>query len=196
MRLFVALPLPSRILDEVETAVAPLRSGWPDLRWVRRDLLHLTVAFFGEVDDRTLDRMVLRLERVARRHDPLTLSLCGAGAFPGGGAHARVVWTGLYGDRRALAGLAASVTAAGNRAGSRFGEHRAFRPHLTLARCRRPIDVRPLLDALSAFSGSPWTAGSIHLMRSHLGARVRHEILRTWPLGGPGTPDSPDGAGG
>src|ERR1700754_702014 len=115
MRLFVALPLPGQVLDEIEEAIAPLRPGWPDLRWVRRDLLHLTVAFLGEVDDGTFERLSPRLERVARRYDPLTLSLAGSGAFPGGGTHARVLWTGLYGDRRTLAGLAASVTAAGGR---------------------------------------------------------------------------------
>jgi 2'-5' RNA ligase len=191
MRLFVALPLPSRVLDELDQVVAPLRIRWPDLRWLRRDLIHITLAFLGEVDDRTFDRLTPRLERVARRYDALTLSLAGAGAFPGGGAHARVLWTGLYGDRRTLARLAASVSAAGSRAGAPFGEHRAFRPHLTLARCRRPTDVRPLLEELSAFGGSPWTADSICLMRSHLDAQVRHETLRTWPLGRPETPADP-----
>jgi 2'-5' RNA ligase len=191
MRLLVALPLPPQVLDEVEELIAPLSSEWPDLRWLRRDLMHVTLAFLGEVDDRTLDRLPPRLERVARRYDPLTLSLAGAGAFPGGGAHARVLWTGLYGDRRTLVRLAASVTAAGSRAGSSFGEHRAFRPHLTLARCRRPTDVRPLLDVLSAFAGSPWTTDSICLVRSHLGAQVRHETLATWSLGRPGAPAAP-----
>ncbi|MBC6460308.1 RNA 2',3'-cyclic phosphodiesterase [Actinomadura sp. HBU206391] len=191
MRLFVALPLPPRVLDEIEEFIAPLRTGWPDLKWLRRDLMHVTLTFLGEVDDRTLDWLPPRLERAARRYDPLTLSLAGAGAFPGGGAHARVLWTGLYGDRRTLVRLAASVAAAGTRAGSPFGEHRAFRPHLTLARCRRPTDVRPLLDDLSAFAGSPWTADSICLVRSHLGGQVRHETLKTWSLGRPGTPAVP-----
>ncbi|GAA2083114.1 RNA 2',3'-cyclic phosphodiesterase [Actinomadura alba] len=153
--------------------------------------MHVTLAFLGEIDDRTFDRLTPRLERAARRYDPLTLSLAGAGAFPGGGAHARVLWTGMYGDRRTLARLAASVTAAGSRAGSPFGEHRSFRPHLTLARCRRPTDVRPLLDELSSFAGSPWIADSICLVRSHLGAQVRHETLRTWPLGRPETSADP-----
>lgn len=181
MRLFVALVPPATILDEIEELVSPYRDAWPDLRWVRRDFLHITLAFFGEVDDRTLDRLLVRLERVAARHPRLELSFAGAGAFPARGAHARVLWTGLYGDRRALSGMAASVGAAGRRAGIE-AEPKPFRPHLTLARCRRPTDVRPLLEKLAAYAGTHWTADAIHLIRSHLGADMHYETLKSWSL--------------
>lgn len=178
----MALRPPPDVLDELTEFIAPRQAEWPDLKWVRRDLLHVTLAFLGEVDDRTLDRLLPRLDRAAGRYQRLTLSFAGGGAFPGGGAHARVLWTGLYGDRRTLARLAASVAAAGSRAGSPFGEHKGFRPHLTLARCRRPTDVRPLIEDLCAFAGTPWSAESISLVRSHLGTEIRYEALRTWPL--------------
>ncbi|TDC15123.1 RNA 2',3'-cyclic phosphodiesterase [Actinomadura bangladeshensis] len=186
MRLFVALVPPPDILDELEEAVRPHRDALPELRWVRRDLLHVTLTFLGEVDDRTLDRLLPRLERAAGRHERMTLSLAGAGAFPGSGAHARVLWTGLYGDRRGLARLAASTTAAGRRVGTLPDKHRGFRPHLTLARSRQPVDVRSLIEPLSAFAGAPWTADSVQLMRSTLPgkdqAQVTYESLKTWSL--------------
>ncbi|MFI6518572.1 RNA 2',3'-cyclic phosphodiesterase [Spirillospora sp. NPDC050679] len=186
MRLFVALVPPPDVLDELAAFIEPLRADWPDLRWVRRDLLHVTLAFLGEVDRPTLDRLLPRLERAVARHQRLTLSLAGAGAFPASGVHARVLWTGLYGDRRDLARLAAAVAAAGRRAGTPPDKHRAFRPHLTLARSRQPVDVRPLLDPLAAFAGAPWTAVPVHLVRSHLSGgerpRAEYETLKTWSL--------------
>lgn len=186
MRLFVALVPPPDILDELEEAVLPHRDAVPGLRWVRRDLLHVTLTFFGEVDDRALDRLLPRLERAVGRHERMTLSLAGAGAFPGNGTHARILWTGLYGDRRRLARLAASTTAAGRRAGTPQDKHRGFRPHLTLARSRQPLDVRVLIEPLAAFAGAPWTAGSIQLMRSHLPGKDRDQVvyepLKTWSL--------------
>jgi len=186
MRLFVALVPPPDILDELEEAVRPHRDTVPELRWVRRDLLHVTLTFLGDVDDRTLDRLLPRLERAVARHERMTLSLAGAGAFPGSGAHARVLWTGLYGDRRGLARLAASTTAAGRRVGTLPDKHRGFRPHLTLARSRRPVDVRSLIEPLSAFAGAPWPADSIQLVRSHLPGKdysqVSYEPLKTWSL--------------
>ncbi|WP_051712215.1 RNA 2',3'-cyclic phosphodiesterase [Spirillospora albida] len=202
MRLFVAVVPPPDILDELEEAVSPVRAEVPELRWIRRELLHVTLAFLGEVDDRTLDRLLPRLERAVGRHERPTLSLAGAGAFPGSGAHARVLWTGLYGDRRRLARLAASVAAAGRRAGTLPDKHRSFRPHLTLARSRTPVDVRPLLESLAAFAGGPWTAESVQLVRSHLPgkqyAALTYEPLKSWSLrdqssGGGGTGRSASG---
>lgn len=186
MRLFVALVPPPDILDELEEAVLPHRDAVPELRWVRRELLHVTLTFLGEVDDRTLERLLPRLERAVGRHERMSLSLAGAGAFPGSGAHARVLWTGLFGDRRAVARLAASTTAAGRRVGTLPDKYRTFRPHLTLARSRKPVDVRSLVEELSAFAGATWVADSVHLMRSHLPGKdhdqVRYESLKTWSL--------------
>ncbi|PKK15818.1 RNA 2',3'-cyclic phosphodiesterase [Thermomonospora sp. CIF 1] len=186
MRLFVALIPPSAVLDELDRLLVPYRADWPDLKWVARDKMHITLAFLGETDERALERLLPRLERAAGRHPRIELSFAGAGAFPGGGAHARVLWTGVYGDRGVLARLAASVNAAGRRAGIAVGEHRAFRPHLTLARSRRPTDMRPLIEGLSAYAGTTWTADTVHLVRSHLPGKgrpgLRYETIRDWPL--------------
>jgi RNA 2',3'-cyclic 3'-phosphodiesterase len=184
MRLFVAVLPPPAILDEIEELVAPHREAWPDLKWVRRDFLHITLAFLGETEERSLDRLLPRLDRVAERYPRLELSFAGAGAFPGRGTHARVLWTGLYGDRRALSRMSASVYAAGRRSGMADCEHKAFRPHLTLARCRRPTDVRPLVDELATYAGTHWTANAVHLVRSHLGANMRYETIKSWSLSG------------
>ncbi|MEU8343251.1 2'-5' RNA ligase [Actinomadura meyerae] len=199
MRLFVALVPPPDALDELEEAVRPHLDLVPELRWVRRELLHVTLTFLGDVDGRTLDRLLPRLERAVGRHERMELSLAGAGAFPGSGAHARVLWTGLYGDRRRLARLAASTTAAGRRVGTLPDKHRGFRPHLTLARSRRPVDVRSLIEELSAFAGTPWTAGSVQLVRSHLPGKdqdqVAYEPLKTWSLRSGGHSSGGGGAG-
>lgn len=195
MRLFVAVAVPVHAADELDDAVAPLRQSWPALRWTGRDAWHLTLAFLGEVAEPASTRLVPRLERAAGRHPRLPLSLGGAGAFPGA-ARARVLWTGVRGDPAALAALAASVGAGARRAGAPPAEEgRRFQPHLTLARCREPVDVRPLVGCLSGYAGTPWTAGEIYLIRSHLPAgrphdRPRYETLSCWPLAGSPVPGS------
>lgn len=181
MRLFAALAPPADVLDELEAFIAPLRTEWPDLRWSSRDLLHVTLAFFGEVDDKVFERLQPRLERAASRTAPIKLSFAGAGAFPFGGVHARVLWTGLYGDRRELAQLAAACSTAGRRSGAPLSEHKTYRPHLTLARCKTPMDVRPLADRLTSFAGKPWTADALHLIRSNF-PKGRYEHLQTYPF--------------
>jgi RNA 2',3'-cyclic 3'-phosphodiesterase len=190
MRLFVAIALPAAAAGELDSAVAPLRLAWPELRWTGRDAWHLTLAFLGEVDEELTGRLGERLERAAARHARLSLSLGGAGAFPTA-ARARVLWTGIRGDRRGLAALAASVAAGARRAGvPPTQEGRRYEPHLTLARCRAPADVQTLVATLGGFEGTPWMASEIYLIRSRLQDQPRYETLGAWPMlaAAPGRP--------
>ena len=185
MRLFVAVAPPPTALDDLEAASAPFRPIRDDLRWTSREAWHITLAFLGEVTDLSLTRLLPRLERAARRHESFSLSLSAAGAFPSP-ARANVLWIGLSGDRRSLGDLAASVTAAASRAGAAPPDAgRRFRPHLTLARCRAPADVRPIVAGLEDYSGPQWTIEEIYLIRSRLSGHPRYEMLGTWKLHSP-----------
>jgi RNA 2',3'-cyclic 3'-phosphodiesterase len=182
VRLFVAVVPPPAILDELDATVAPLRPAWPALRWTGRPAWHLTLAFLGEVSEDTAAALGPRLGRAAHRHPSLSLSFACGGAFPAPG-RARVFWTGIRGDRRALEALARSVAAGARRAGAPPpDEGRHFRPHLTLARCREPADVSALVEVLAGYAGASWTAAEIHLIRSLPGPAPRYETAGTWPL--------------
>jgi 2'-5' RNA ligase len=202
VRLFVAIVPPPAALAELAAAVSPLRAARPELRWNGPDDWHLTLAFLGEVADRVLPDLSVRLERAARRHPVTELAVHGAGAFPRP-SRASVLWAGIDqpgiaqpgngrlrkaqpGNR--LAPLAASVAAAARRAGAPPpDEGRRYRPHLTLARCREPADVTAVTAALADLRGRPWTAAEIRLIRSNLGGRApRYEDLGRWPLRMPG----------
>jgi 2'-5' RNA ligase len=183
MRAFVALIPPAAVLAELAAALAPVQAAHPDLRWTPAGQWHLTLAFLGEIDGDTLDGGVLpdltaRLARAARRHPPVDLALDGAGRFGD-----RVLWTRVRGELRALA---ASVGAAARRCRIAVDD-RPYRAHLTLARTRPGADLRPAVDALRDFAGTPWTATTLHLVRSRLGAgpggTAAHEVIATWPLG-------------
>ena len=180
----MAIALPHEAASELDEVVTPLRPAWPDLRWTGRDAWHLTLAFLGEVDESVTTELAVRLKRAAGRHPCLSLSLAGAGAFPGAD-RARVLWTGIQGDRRGLGLLAASAGAGAQRAGARpANSGRGYQPHLTLARCRAPVDVNPLVETLAGFAGTLWVAEEIHLIHSRLGANPRYEVIGTWPLHG------------
>lgn len=181
-RLFVALLPPPEALAEVATAVESVRPGWPRLRWIDPALWHVTLAFLGEVPDRVLPELGVRLARAAARHRPVTLSFAGAGAFPSAG-RGRVFWLGLTAVPP-LPRLADSVAAGARRAGAGEQDRKRFHPHLTLARSRDGDDLRDLVDGLSSFSGRVWRADAVHLVRSHLGSSVRYEPLEAYALGG------------
>jgi 2'-5' RNA ligase len=182
MRLFVAIEPSAAAVAELEAVTAPLRPSWPGLRWTGTDAWHVTLAFLGEVAEDVVPALNTRLERAAHRHPALGLSIEGAGAFPGP-ARARVLWAGIRTDQAALTALTRSVSAGARRVGAMAGEEgRRYRPHLTLARCREPVDVGVIVEALGGFAGSPWTARRIHLIRSRLHETPRHVSIGSWPL--------------
>ncbi|WP_433246559.1 RNA 2',3'-cyclic phosphodiesterase [Streptosporangium sp. CA-135522] len=181
MRLFVGLPLPRRVRDELDHALVPHRAAWPGLRWPDPATWHVTLSFLGEVPEGILPDLETRLARAASRYAPMTLSLTGAGAFPSA-RRARVFWTGVYGSRPQLVRLADSLGAGARRAGAVQADRRRLHPHLTLARSGAGADLQRLVEDFGSFAGAAWEAGAVHLVRSHLGAAVRYETIAEYPL--------------
>jgi 2'-5' RNA ligase len=179
LRLFVALDAPDRVVGDLAGVVARVRAEHPRLRWVPAPRWHLTLAFLGAVEARRVDDLCTRLGRAAGRHQPLPMELAGAGRFGD-----RVLWVGVRGAVADVGRLAASVAAGSRRAGIAV-EDRPYRPHLTLARGRDGVDLRPAVAALAGYEGPPWTAAEVHLVRSHLGRDVRYERLASFALGPP-----------
>lgn len=129
MRLFVAVPLPSDIQDDL----ADLCQGIPGARWVPPENMHLTLRFVGEVGGHVRNDIVEALERV--RGQPFDLHLSGVGHFESG-RKPRALWVGVE-RSRPLQQLQESVEAAIQRAGQP-PEGRKFKPHVTLARLKEP----------------------------------------------------------
>ncbi|MFE5191309.1 RNA 2',3'-cyclic phosphodiesterase [Streptomyces sp. NPDC056628] len=190
MRLFAAVLPPDDVVRELDTEVAALRSlpGADRLRWTARSGWHLTLAFFGEVDDDLLAGLTGRLERAAHRTAPFRLALRGGGQF----GHGRALWTGVRGEVPELRVLAGRCEAAAEKAGVPMGEHRRYKAHLTLARSRTAVDTRPYVTALADFASRTWTVAELALVRSHLptsgvpGEQPRYEVVARRPFGAAG----------
>jgi 2'-5' RNA ligase len=138
MRLFLAIELPAPLLDALESAIAPLRAEAPEIAWVPVAKRHLTLKFLGDVGEERLDGLVALADRVARQHRAFSMQLAGLGAFPNF-RRARVVWIGVEHEAK-LELLHHDLEVAGESEGFEI-EGRAFRPHVTLARVRAPMDV-------------------------------------------------------
>jgi len=182
-RLFVALAVPPEVRTELTAAIEglpdPLRAD--GLRWVRPDAWHLTLAFLGAVEPTRADDVAVRLGRAAARAKPFELAITAAGRFG-----RQVLWAGVAGDRKPLGRLAEATRAAARRAGIEV-EDRPYRPHLTLARGNGAVELRPVVDALTALETARWTVGELLLIESHLGAgpgrSSRYDIASRWTFG-------------
>ena len=199
-RMFVAVVPPERVVEDLDEFLGPRRDatrGTGPLRWTLPEHWHLTLAFAEDVPDRSFDDLVARLERAGAKRTPVLARVAGGGAFPNVG-RARVLFAGVDSDAEELRRAATGARAALAKAGVEVDGQR-FRPHLTVARMRRPMEATSWVRVLDAYSGPQWTVDELALVASHLGEgphrRPRYEVVETFTIGragsGPAPPSAP-----
>jgi 2'-5' RNA ligase len=127
-RLFVAIRPPQDIRDLLIDAM----DDSPALRWVGDEQLHLTLRFIGEVERPVANDIAHALQRLVCA--AFELRIAGVGKFEQRNRGA--LWAGVQ-PKEPVSALAAKIERALQQVGL-AAEHRAFMPHITLARWNRP----------------------------------------------------------
>lgn len=167
MRLFVAVSPGRRFTEELTSRLAEW-TGRLDVRWTRPETWHLTLSFLGEWP---ADRAAPLIERLsaAIESEPLRLVPGPLAGFPDL-RRPRVLFVQMEGGGQ-LAALAAQVRGAVDQAWPEGPQdRRPFRPHLTLARIRRPLtagDIN-LLQDIDLSDLPQETVERVQLIRSEL----------------------------
>ncbi len=177
IRLFVGLRPPAAIRAQL----LGLMGGIPGARWQDDDQLHITLRFIGDVDERAAEDAALALSSV--HWPPLELALDGVGAFDKRG-RINAVWAGVR-PKEPLAALHRKIDQALVRAGQP-PEHRAYLPHITLARMNSPVElVERFVEAHGGFASAPFTLDHFFLFESSLGHEgARYDAVARYPLAG------------
>ena len=174
-RLFAAIRPPPTVRDLLVDAM----DDTPELKWVGDEQLHLTLRFIGEVERPLAEDIAAALGRV--RSGRFDLRIAGIGRFDrrGGGA----LWAGVE-PKAPVAALAAKIERACLAAGLP-PEHRAFHPHVTLARWTRTSAraADAFAQRTRALASRPWTVDAFTLFESHLSRHGAHyEAVADYPL--------------
>ncbi|MBX9468419.1 MAG: RNA 2',3'-cyclic phosphodiesterase [Rhizobium rhizophilum] len=157
-RLFTALEIPRN----AAMSLSLLRGGLPGARWIDVENYHVTLRFIGDVDGRTADEVVDRLDRIDRPEFSLTLN--GIGSFGSKKPHS--IWAGVS-PAPELYALQGEI----ERICQRIGlppDPRKFTPHVTLARLKasRVEDVVHYLGGRGDFQTMPFRVGRFVLLSS------------------------------
>lgn len=133
MRLFVAVDLPDRLADAIETAQDRLRDA-DGLRFTDPGNAHVTLQFLGETDPDRREAVAAAVERgvEAAGVGPFDCAVGGLGVFPDLG-YISVVWAGIQEGGPDLAALHDAVVEETAALGFSDEDH-DFTPHVTLAR--------------------------------------------------------------
>lgn len=161
LRVFAALPIPEDIAD---AAAALMDEQVPGADWRPIENLHVTLAFYGELDEPVIEELDHELAAISvPRFD---LQLAGAGCF--GKAQPSALWLGVEAGPE-LTDLARRCRKAGQRAGVEM-ERRVYLPHLTVAYLSASVDpvrVHRFEQRNSLFRSDRFTADRFHLYSSH-----------------------------
>ena len=133
IRSFLAIELPKPILRKIEEVQADLRSAHADVRWVSPEKIHLTLKFFGNIEESRIDSIFKSIEESVRSTSPFSLEVRGVGAFPSMKSP-RVIWLGLE-NGQSLTSLQKQIETQLEKIGFQ-SEDRPFHPHLTLGRTK------------------------------------------------------------
>ena len=177
-RLFIALTLPPPVRESLIALAEPL----PGVVWTRREQLHLTLRFLGDVPTAQIEPMIERLATV--RVEPFILPVEGLGTFPPNRAP-RILWIGVGSGHPRLFQLRQRVDDTLLATGLPL-DVRTFHPHATLARCTE-IAAKPLARWLAAhrdFVAPPFRVEAFELYASELRPDgAVHTLRHRFPLG-------------
>ena len=168
-RAFIAIELPEEIIAFIRKIQEGLRSYGFKARWVRPENIHLTLKFLGDINNEDIKKAGDAIISAASENASMSLGAKGIGFFPGV-KRSRVIWTGIAGQTRELAELQKTLDGKLDTIGFPK-EKRPFKGHLTIARIKRKIDARRLVDAMKEFGrfeSKTFMADEVILFKSEL----------------------------
>jgi len=184
-RIFCAVELPDEIRDRLHDHAKRVREAVPEAgaSWSRPENVHLTLKFFGNVPTEKLPLISDAASRAAKNHPPFQIAIGGTGVFPKP-SRAQVLWIGVDDPSGRLSALQMRLEE--EFAAEGFPkEDRAYRPHLTIARLRKPEGARRLAEThlQTSFKKTQITVSEFVVFRSELSSKgsrytaiSRHEL--------------------
>ena len=170
IRTFVAVETSEAVRRRSGELAELLRAAGAEVKWVEPHNLHFTLAFLGDVAESHVPDVCRAVEQSAAPVAPFALAVRGAGAFPNS-ARPRTIWLGVGQGLPEMIALHDRIERAIAPMGFR-PEGRAFEPHLTIGRVKRPtaaLDrLASLLDTHADFDAGQTRVDEVVVFASQL----------------------------
>lgn len=170
IRTFLALTIPQKPRQHLGRLIHELEEKAPEVHWIPPDKLHVTLIFFGNVDEMELkERMVPALQTALATEPPLDLNCGGLGVFPNW-KYPKIIWAGITGDTDRLLLLYDHLCHVLTPFGIKK-DKRLFRPHLTIGRADKIPKAAPvvrLVEQLGPIEFGKIPVKTLTLFRSEL----------------------------
>ena len=101
MRVFAALPIPQEIKDEIAGIGKLIKARYENIKLVETSNIHLTIHFFGELDDNEVRRLYSVMDDKRLVIERVNASLGNIGFFPPRG-NPRVIFVDIENGRESI----------------------------------------------------------------------------------------------
>src|SRR4029078_12298660 len=172
-RVFCAIELSGAVRSSLQKHIDNLRAAVPEAQasWSRIENIHLTIKFFGNFSQDRIPLISTATSRTASSFQPFPISISKAGVFPGA-SQPRVVWIGVDDQMGSLSELQQRFELEFSTNGFEK-DARSFKPHLTIARIRKPAGARELAEANRqlGFESESFVVEELVVFRSELSSK-------------------------
>ncbi|RAP45964.1 MAG: 2'-5' RNA ligase [Methanosphaera sp. rholeuAM6] len=150
MRTFLAIELEQHIKDKINETQEIIRDcDSSKIKYVESENMHLTLKFFGEIDDATLEKIAYIVANSLENYDKYSLKVVNVGAFPNI-YRPRVIWTGIKDKNNVTVKLIKELDNKFNKIG--FKKEKDYVPHITIGRVKNIDDKEKLSQTLKKLS--------------------------------------------
>lgn len=178
MRLFVAINFEKDIRDKLEKLILELKRYSLKGTFVRKDLLHLTLEFLGDISGYEVSEIKKVMEEISDK--PFLIRTDNIGCFNRRNGH--IYWVGIE-DNEGLLNLQSNLHKKLDRQGFKLSQ-RPYKPHITLGR-RIRLREDFFLDQLNSdIRGLEIPVNKIDLVKSaHIEGRLTYRTIYSKKLG-------------
>ena len=132
MRLFIGIPLPERTKKNIYGIVSKYK-GLENVKWVKKENLHITLKFLGEVHDNKVEKIISTIEQIDE-FKKFTVKIKNIGSFPSQKSP-KVIWIGVEEGNNLVREINKRIEKRLKKEG--FKEEKRFHPHITICRVKR-----------------------------------------------------------
>jgi 2'-5' RNA ligase len=173
VRTFLAFDVEEHVRRRILEVTDRFRKIDPGIRWVKPDNMHVTLYFFGEVDESRQSELEEVCRNSTRNIGPFSIRVQGVSGFPSV-ERARVLWYGIQNEGAELNRMYESVRRKLRESDivDRI-ENRPYAPHLTVGRVKRGMN-RALIEEISRSAQTGFgdsRVSELVLYKSTLGSR-------------------------
>jgi len=158
MRSFIGIPLNNNTQDEIYKIYPQIKN----LRFTKKENLHITVKFLGEVKEEGIGKIKKIIEESCSDLEKFKISCNRLSSFPTLSS-ARVIWVNVIEGAKIIEKIYNKLEEKLEKLGFQT-ENRKYIPHITIARAKNTVDITDYLKTFEINS----TAESIVLYKSDL----------------------------